>query len=98
MNIVIRTLAFAFLLLPAALGCAHPKVVQGTVVQVDTGTHGIVVRDELPPNAELRFDIADAELNAKPEAGDVVRIAYDQDGSTLRATRVMRLPKPKTPK
>jgi len=98
MNNAIRNFVPALLLLGALSGCAHPKVVQGTVVEVDTGTHGIVVRDELPPNAELRFDIADAELNAKPEAGDVVRIAYDEDGSTLRATRVMRLPKPKTPK
>ncbi|MBI5498803.1 MAG: hypothetical protein HY907_01060 [Deltaproteobacteria bacterium] len=97
MNNVTRMLVPALLLL-GALGCARPKVVQGTVVAVEEGAHGIVVRDELPPNAELRFDLAEAELNAKPEPGDVVRIAYDEDGTTLRATRVMRLPKPKPPK
>ena len=86
------------IVLAAALlsGCARPKVVQGTVVEADPAAHRIVVRDELPPNAELTFDVAEAEMNGKPAAGDVVRIAYDEDGATLRATRVMSLPKPTT--
>ena len=95
MRLCIRVVLPLVLVVAALCGCARPKVVQGTVVQADSATHRIVVRDELPPNAELTFDVGEAEMNAKPGPGDVVRIAYDEDGTTLRATRVMRLPKPK---
>ena len=82
------TLAAAALLLTA---CHPPEVVQGTVVSVDAAGQVLVLRDELPPNDEREYSIADAALNVPPAAGDVVRIAYRQVGDRRVATRVMNV-------
>jgi len=78
-------------LLLALGGCTQPKVVQGTVVNHDPKANVLVVRDELPPNRELSFAIDEAEIGATPEPGDVVRIAYQEEGASLRASRVMNV-------
>jgi len=75
----------------ALAGCHPPQVVQGTVVAYDESAQVLVLRDEAPPNAELEYSIGDAKVNATPAAGDVVRIAYYEEGGTRRATRVMRI-------
>lgn len=77
-------------------GCHPPQVVQGTVVSVDEATQVLVLRDELPPNHEHEYAIADAALNVPPAVGDVVRIAYHQVGDRRLATRVMNV-SPSTP-
>ena len=82
------TLAAAALLLTA---CHPPQIVQGTVVSVDAAGQVLVLRDELPPNDEHEYTIADAALNVPPAAGDVVRIAYHQVGDRRIATRVMNI-------
>jgi hypothetical protein len=75
----------------ALAGCNPPQVVQGTVVTIDESAQVLVLRDEVPPNEERAFSIADAKLNGTPAAGDVVRIAYYEEGGGRRATRVMRI-------
>ena len=71
--------------------CHPPDVVQGTVVRVDEAGQLLALRDELPPNDEHEYSIADAALNVPPAAGDVVRIAYRQVGERRVATRVMNV-------
>jgi hypothetical protein len=78
-------------LLLALGGCTQPKVAQGTVVNHDPRANVLIVRDELPPNHELSFAIGEAEIGATPEVGDVVRIAYLEEGASLRALRVMNV-------
>ena len=82
------TLAAAALLLTA---CHPPQIVQGTVVSVDAAGQVLVLRDELPPNDEHEYTIADAALNVPPAVGDVVRIAYHQVGDRRIASRVMNV-------
>ena len=72
-------------------GCNPPQVAQGTVVAVDEAEQVLVLRDELPPNAEHEYSVADAKLNVPPAAGDVIRIAYYEEGQRLVATRVMNV-------
>jgi hypothetical protein len=75
----------------ALAGCNPPQVVQGTVVAFDEATQVLVLRDEAPPNDELEYSVADAKVNATPAAGDVVRIAYYEQGDKRLATRVMKI-------
>ena len=72
-------------------GCHPPQIVQGTVVRIDEATQVLVLRDELPPNDEHEYAIADAALNVPPAVGDVVRIAYHELGDRRVATRVMNV-------
>jgi hypothetical protein len=72
-------------------GCNPPQVVQGTVVAVDEAAQELVLRDELLPNDEHEYSIADAKVNATPATGDVIRIAYYEDGDKRLATRVMKI-------
>jgi hypothetical protein len=78
----------------ALAGCNPPQVVQGTVVTFDETTQVLVLRDEVPPNDELEYSIADAKVNATPATGDVVRIAYYEQGDKRQATRVMKISRP----
>jgi len=71
--------------------CHPPDVVQGTVVRVDEAGQLLALRDELPPNDEREYSIADAAFNVPPAAGDVVRIAYRELGDRRVATRVMNV-------
>ena len=87
----ISTLVALLLLVVAGAGCESPKVVQGTVVSHDAQAEVLVVRDELPPHAELRFAIGGAEIGSEPRPGDVVRIACTDEGGILRATRIMNV-------
>jgi hypothetical protein len=77
-------------------GCHPPQIVQGTVVRIDEATQVLVLRDELPPNDEHEYAIADAALNVPPAVGDVVRIAYHQVGDRRIATRVMNVGRSET--
>jgi hypothetical protein len=76
----------------AAWGCGErPIVVQGTVVSYAAASGVVVVKDERPPNAEFVLSLEGSDIGAEPQPGDAVRIAYRQQGSQLRALRVMNL-------
>ena len=87
-----RLLAAALLLALLAAGCPEaPKVVQGTVVSNDPATHLLVIKDELPPNADVALLTEGAEIGAAPVAGDLVRVAYHEHDGKRTATRVANL-------
>lgn len=72
-----------------------PKVVQGTVVSYSQATQVLVVKDEIAPNREISLSTVGAEIGAAPDANDVVRVAYREEGGTAVALRVMNLTKQK---
>ncbi len=88
---------FPFLLGALALqSCgAAPQVVQGTVVSCSLESHTLVVRDERSPERKLTLSLAEADIGATPEAGDVVRVAYVEKDGRAVALRVMNLTKQK---
>jgi hypothetical protein len=74
------------------LGCSDPPLVlQGTVQRFDAATHRLVVRDELPPNAEKELATDQAEIGAEPAVGDLVRVAYRERDGRAVAGRIMNL-------
>jgi len=78
--------------LALAAGCGDPpKVLQGAVSAYDAAAKTLTVKDEQTPNAEVVFSIADAEIGAEPQAGDVVRLAYRDKDGRMAASRVMNL-------
>lgn len=80
----------------AVAACAEPpQVVQGQVVSYQPETKLLVVKDELPPYAEMVFVLDQAELGAEPAAGDLVRVAFRRQADKLSATRVMDLTRQK---
>jgi len=85
--------ALALFLGAALSGCANPPLVlQGTVVSSDDGKHVITVRDERPPNANVELTIiAKADIGAKPQAGDLVRVAYREKDGVKAVSRLMNL-------
>ncbi|MBM3789969.1 MAG: hypothetical protein FJW35_06410 [Acidobacteria bacterium] len=88
----------AMLLLGAFIlqGClTAPKVLQGTVVSYSEETRMLVVKDEEAPNEEVAISLAGAEIGALPETGDLVRVAYVEEGGRSRALRVMNLTRQK---
>jgi hypothetical protein len=74
-----------------ALGCNGPTVVQGSVMSYDQTAKSIVVKDETTPNPEMTISAANADIGAEPRPGDVVRVAYRDEGGFLRATKVMNV-------
>lgn len=94
MRSTMKTAIVSLLAAAVALGCAScnaPTVVQGSVVSFDPASKTLVVKDELAPNAELSISAAKADIGAEPRVGDVVRIAYQNEGSALHATKVMNV-------
>lgn len=87
-----KALAIPFLAGVLCAACVDaPRVIQGTVVSRDAASRTVVVRDEKPPGAELAISLADAEVGAEPETGDLVRVAYREKGGQAVALRVMNL-------
>ena len=70
---------------------APPEVVQGTVVSYEGTTGILVISDELAPGSSLELSAKDAEVGAELQAGDVVRVAYNRQGETLKASRIMNI-------
>jgi hypothetical protein len=72
-------------------GCGNPPLVfQGKVESTDQAAATVVVRDG---ETTLTFSLAGAAIGAQPDVGDEIRLAYFDEGGTLRATRVMNLTK-----
>ena len=46
-----------------------------------------------PTGTESEYDVSRAEIGIKPEAGDILRIAYKLDGNNRRALKVMNVSK-----
>lgn len=76
----------------ALTACADaPLVLQGTVVTLDEGRRVIAVRDERPPHAVVQLAVDQAEVGARPQPGDLVRVAYRAQGDVKVARRLMNL-------
>ena len=74
------------------LGCSNPpNVLQGKVVSFDATKKTLVVEDELPPKLQRSLDLNSAEVAGSPAPGNVVRVAYRDQGGNLVAGRVMNL-------
>jgi hypothetical protein len=85
------TVGMAFL-----LSCATPpKVVQGTVVSSDNSQKIVTIRDEGKPDSTLEFSFEEAEVGAKPQPGDTIRVAYLVQDGKLKATRIMNISRQK---
>jgi len=85
------TIGLAFL-----ASCAPPpKVVQGTVVSSDNAQKFVSVRDAEKPDSTLEFSFDGAEVGAKPQPGDTVRVAYLIQDGKLKATRIMNISRQK---
>jgi hypothetical protein len=78
------------LVLAASCG-TPPQVVQGTVVAYDAGSGTLTVRSEAVPVQVLEFSLEGAEIGTEPKEGDVVRIAFLEEGGKRHATRVMNV-------
>ena len=90
MRNLIRILVVAAL--APLVGCSNPpQVMQGKVVSYDGAKKTLVVEDELPPKLQRSLDLKTAEVSGAPAPGNVVRIAFKDEGGTLVAGRVMNL-------
>jgi hypothetical protein len=80
----------ACLALTLALGGCYDdvKVVQGSVISTNPNAGTITVRDERPPNAELTYRNAGSKAAL---VGDVVRIAFREQGDGAVVVRLMNL-------
>jgi hypothetical protein len=79
-----------------AVSCAvPPEIVQGTVVRCDEAAKIVVIQDQNKPGSTLEFHFEGAEVGANPQLGDIVRIAYQTQSGTLRATRIMNISRQK---
>jgi hypothetical protein len=78
------------------IGCGKgPEVLQGRVVSYDPSSQDLVVKDERPPQREVRLSLEGAEIGAEPKPDDVVRVAYREADGGLVAGRVMNLTRQK---
>ena len=92
-----RALTLAALALALALlaGCGNPPLVfQGNVTSYDPATKVVAVQDQDGPTSRT-FALQGAQVGAAPELGDLLRLAYFDQGGTLQATRVMNLTRQK---
>ncbi len=86
------TLLCVAVLLAMTSACIQaPEVFQGTVVSYDPGTKALLAKDELPPGNDVQFSLEGADIGAEPAVGDLIRVAYREDGGRHTATRVMNL-------
>ncbi len=91
-KIVALIALFGFAPGSALVGCSNPpSVVQGKVVSYDASKKVLVIQSEATPHPEVTLDLKSAEIGGAPAAGNVVRIAYRDQGGTLVAGRVMNL-------
>ena len=76
----------------ALMGCSNPpQVLQGKVVSYDSDQQALVLEDETPPHLQRSLDLKSAEVSGTPAPGNVVRVAYRDQGGNLVAGRVMNL-------
>ena len=79
-------------MLAVLLSCADPPtVIQGAVVSLDEAGQTITIQDELDPDNVCEFSYEGADVGAKPQLGDTVRIAYRDRGGRFIATRIMNV-------
>jgi hypothetical protein len=79
-----------------AISCASaPEVVQGTVVNCDETKKIVAIQEQGKPGSTLEFSFEGAEVGANPHPGDTIRVAYQKQNGTLRATRIMNITRQK---
>lgn len=79
------------------------EVVQGECIEYNTDTKIIKIKEYdtnfsqnkygNPTSIESEFDISQAKIGIKPEAKDILRIAYQIDGNKKVAIKVMNVSK-----
>jgi hypothetical protein len=74
---------------------APPEVIQGTVVSCEEAAKIVSIQDPDTPGSTLEFQFEGAEVGAIPHPGDTVRIAYQPQNGTLKATRIMNISRQK---
>jgi hypothetical protein len=75
--------------------CTAPTVFQGKVVSYDARSKSLVVANQLSPDQIVIFSTRGADVGAEPAPGDIVRLAYKEQGGEFLALRVMNLSKQK---
>jgi hypothetical protein len=89
-----RLATLALCTLPLLFGCSDPPlVVQGTVTAIDEGAQTMTLKDEKAPDTPMVLGVATAEVGAKTDLGDVVRVAYRVRDGKPTASRIMNITK-----
>jgi hypothetical protein len=86
--------AITGLLIAAVLGAGcvqSPLVVQGKVLSYDAQSKNLVVEDERNPGQSQTFSMEVADMGGEPAVGDLVRLAYHEEGNRLVGIRLMNL-------
>ena len=89
---VVQLLATALFLVSCG---TPPSVIQGEVVQYDGSAEKVTIGDEAAPEKTYEFSLRGADIGAKPNPGDVVRIAYLTKDGIRTATRIMNISRQK---
>lgn len=95
------TLALTLLLAASAFAA---EVVQGKCLTYDTAAKTIVVEEYdinfdkdfkygHPTGIQSIFEVADAKVGINPEPGDILRIAFNVEGTAKKALKVMNVSK-----
>lgn len=95
------TLALTLLLAASAFAA---EVVQGKCLNYDTAAKTIVVEEYdinfdkdfkygHPTGIQSTFEVADANVGINPEPGDILRIAFNVEGTARKALKVMNVSK-----
>lgn len=80
------------LALSAPLALAGGNVIQGTCVTYDADKNVLVINDELDKK-DKTFDLTNAKVGAKPEKGNLIRVAFKKEGDKLIALKVQNVTK-----
>jgi hypothetical protein len=84
----------ALLALLAVTSCGNaPLVAQGKVIRYEAAARSVVLDNEKAPGQQMLFSLTGADVGAEPEVGDMIRVAYRDEGGKLVALRVMNLSK-----
>ena len=76
--------------------CATPpQVAQGTVVSWDETNKTVAIGDREKPGSTVEFRFEGAEVGLTPRPGDTIRIAYQTQNGSLKATRIMNISRQK---
>lgn len=101
LTVLAATLALTLLLAATAFAA---EVVQGKCLAYDTAAKTIVVEEYdinfdkdfkygHPTGIQSTFEVGDAKVGITPESGDILRIAFNVEGTAKKALKVMNVSK-----